>query len=114
MGKFNKCRLVALHESLLKVMGKVKPSCMRLVEVMSQGQINMHNFLGLLVHSVFLLILSVYMMAEIQFYYCLTQSFLLFISDLDHAVSEDVAGNFCLLQYFCISSRIVQSGAEFP
>lgn len=90
---------------------------MKLVEVMSQGQINMHNFLGLLVHSVFLdlLILSVYMMAEIQFYYCLTQSFIFFfISDLDHEVSEDVAGNFCLLQYFCISCRIVQSGAEFP
>lgn len=54
---------------------------MKLVEVMSQGQINMHNFLGLLVHSVFLdlLILSVYMMAEIQFYYCLTQSFIFFL-----------------------------------
>lgn len=37
-----------------------------------------------------------------------------FISDLDHAVSEDVAGNFCLLQHFCIFSGIVQSGAELP
>lgn len=60
------------------------------------------------------LILSVYMMARIEFCYCLTQNLFVFISDLDHAVSEDVAGNFCLLQEFCISSRIVQSGAELP
>lgn len=54
------------------------------------------------------------MMAGIEFCYCLTQSLFVFISDLDHAVSEDVAGNFCLLQHFCVSSRIVQSGAELP